>query len=109
MAGDTFRVGAGRWIPGTQRAVEMPPSQRRLTLGEGKKPDFSQTLSKVLAEVNELQVRSDKLIEDLAAGRSVDIHEVMIAQQEADLAFRLIQEIRDKLIAAYQELMRTQI
>ncbi|MFH1144402.1 MAG: flagellar hook-basal body complex protein FliE [Candidatus Eisenbacteria bacterium] len=69
----------------------------------------SRTFADVLQEVNGLQLDADRLVERLAAGQIDNVHEVMIAQQEAAIALRLLQEVRDKLVSAYQELMRMQV
>jgi len=86
-----------------QRGISLPGATR------ARESDFSTTLSQVLSDVNALQQRADHLTGELAAGRLENIHDVMIAQQEAGIALRLIQEVRDKLVAAYQELMRMQV
>lgn len=115
--------GAGLWGPAAGRASAGPATLRQveplrgLTLGAGPEgsaaapagPSFSETLSQVLGEVNGLQARADTLVARLGAGEIENVHDVLIAQQEAGLALRLIQEVRDKLVAAYQELMRMQV
>lgn len=92
---------------------EMEPrSGITLQLQEGAKAgkaDFADTLNEVLREVNEMQLRSDHLMERFAAGEVKDLHEVVIAQQEAAIAFRLVQEVRDKLLQGYQDIMRMQV
>ncbi len=70
---------------------------------------FNETLSNVLGEVNDMQLHAGDLIERFAAGEVKDLHEVIIAQQEAGIAFRMVQEIRNKLLESYQDLMRTQV
>ena len=70
---------------------------------------FKETLSNVLGEVNNMQLHADNMIERFAAGEVKDLHEVVIAQQEASIAFRMVQEVRNKLIEPYQDIMRTQV
>ena len=70
---------------------------------------FADTLSESLAKVNDLQKEADKAIEDFASGETRNIHETMIAVGKADLAFRLTMQVRNKIVEAYQEVMRTQI
>jgi flagellar hook-basal body complex protein FliE len=48
-------------------------------------------------------------VNDLVAGKTENIHELAIQVAQADVAFRLVMEVRDKLISAYQEMMRMQI
>lgn len=73
--------------------------------GEG----FSSTLSEALKEVNELQHGADKAIEDLVTGESKNIHETMIALGKAELALKLTMQVRNKVVEAYQEVMRTSV
>ena len=45
----------------------------------------------------------------LAAGEPVELHDVMIAMEEADLSLRLALQVRNKLVEAYQEIQRMQV
>jgi flagellar hook-basal body complex protein FliE len=73
-------------------------------VGEG--PSFNEILKKAIAEVNGLEKEADRQIIELAAGKADNLHEAMLALNKADLSFRTLMEIRDKLIQAYQEIMR---
>ncbi|MBN1809631.1 MAG: flagellar hook-basal body complex protein FliE [Planctomycetes bacterium] len=68
--------------------------------------NFGAYLKEALGEVNDLQIDADSAIEDLAAGRTEDISRVMLAVAKADLAFETMMQIRNKLLDAYQEIMR---
>jgi len=70
---------------------------------------FSEILKSLINQVNELQNKADESVQELVSGETGSIHQVMIAIEEADLAFRLMMEVRNKLIEAYQEIMRMQI
>ena len=70
---------------------------------------FANTLAESLDKVNDLQKEADKAIEDFATGKTRNIHETMIAVNKADLAFRLTMQVRNKIVEAYQEVMRTQV
>ena len=76
---------------------------------EGEGASFADTLSESLNKVNDLQKEADKAIEDFATGKTRNIHETMIAVNKADLAFRLTMQVRNKIVEAYQEVMRTQV
>lgn len=67
---------------------------------------FGQVLAESLGEVNRLQTEADKSIEALVSGNNKNIHETMIAISKADLAFRMTMQVRNKVIEAYQEVMR---
>lgn len=72
-------------------------------------PSFSQLLKESLNDVNKLQSEADKSVEDLVVGKSRNIHETMIALNKADIAFRMTLQVRNKLVEAYQEIIRMQV
>jgi flagellar hook-basal body complex protein FliE len=73
------------------------------------KMSFSDLLNRSLMEVNGLQKDANTAIELLATGKSKNIHETMLAVEKADIAFRAMNQIRLKVIEAYQEIMKMQI
>jgi flagellar hook-basal body complex protein FliE len=70
---------------------------------------FKNVMSTYLADVNTLQHDADAQIQRLVAGETENLHEVMMAVDEAETSFSLMMEIRNKLVGAYQEILRTQI
>ncbi len=70
---------------------------------------FQDVLKGFVNEVNDLQLNMDKKIEQFASGDIKDVHEVMIAVEEADIAFQLMMEIRNKLMKAYEEVMKMSV
>jgi len=69
---------------------------------------FGDMLARSLKEVNRLHVTADEAVENLAAGKQKNIHETMIALEKADVAFQLLMQVRNKIIAAYETIMRMQ-
>ena len=72
-------------------------------------PSFADTLAQSLDKVNTLQKEADVAIQDFATGDTRNIHETMIAVSKADVAFRLTMQVRNKMVEAYQEVMRMQV
>jgi flagellar hook-basal body complex protein FliE len=70
---------------------------------------FAATLKDAVGQVNEAQKTSDVKMQELATGQSQNIHETMIAAEKADIALRLMVQVRNKMIEAYQEMMRMQV
>ncbi|MEE4152934.1 MAG: flagellar hook-basal body complex protein FliE [Erythrobacter sp.] len=68
--------------------------------------DFAGTLSAALKKVNAVQQRSGDLQAGYERGEVTDIAQVMLARQEAGLAFEATLQVRNKLLNAYQEIMR---
>ncbi len=56
--------------------------------------------------LNDVQVKADTLADQLATGEDVELHDVMIATQEADIALRLATQLRNQALEAYREIMR---
>lgn len=70
---------------------------------------FADTLKEAVSSVNELQQSANKGMENLAAGRTENIAEVMAAAEKADIALRMMVQVRNKMIEAYQEVMKMQV
>ncbi len=70
---------------------------------------FGQMLAEALDDVNQQHLEADRVVADLAAGRSQDVHNVMIATQKADIGFQLLMQVRNKVVSAYETIMRMQI
>ena len=74
------------------------------------KPDFSQLLKQSVNAVNETQQHAGKLTEQFQAGDpNADLTQVMVALEKASVSFEAMKQVRNKLVDAYQEIMRMQI
>lgn len=71
--------------------------------------DFSTLLKKELDKVNDYQINAEESTMDLITGEASDIHQVLIATEEARLSLELAVQIRNKLVDAYQDISRMQI
>lgn len=76
---------------------------------EKAEKSFGDILKESIGEVNRLQNDADKAARDLALGRAENIHDVMISMEKAGVSFRLMMQVRNKIIEAYQEVMRMQV
>ena len=70
---------------------------------------FGEFLSDSLKEVNTLKKQSEVANMKLAAGQVEDITEVVIAGEKASIAVQLTMQVRNKMVEAYQEIMRMQV
>lgn len=70
---------------------------------------FADTLKEAVSTVNQLQKDADIKMQELATGKAKSIPEVMIATEKADIAFKLMVQVRNKIIDAYQEVMKMQV
>lgn len=67
---------------------------------------FAGTLQTALQGVNESQLRSSEMTSGFERGEIVDVAQVMLARQEAGVAFEATLQVRNKLLSAYQDIMR---
>ncbi|MCB9025912.1 MAG: flagellar hook-basal body complex protein FliE [Bdellovibrionaceae bacterium] len=72
-------------------------------------PSFADTLKKAVNEVNTLQKIADTKMQQLATGENKNIPDVLIAAEKADVALKLMVKVRNKIIDAYQEIMKMQV
>jgi flagellar hook-basal body complex protein FliE len=70
---------------------------------------FLDHLKSGIAEVNEMQKKADTMSMDLAAGKSENLHETMLATTQAELTFNLMVQLRNRALEAYQEVMRMSV
>lgn len=70
---------------------------------------FADALSKAIEKVDDLQKGRDQKVEQMVMGQVGEAHDVMIAAEEAQLAFELLLEVRNRLLESYQEIMRMQV
>lgn len=70
---------------------------------------FADTLQDAISNVNKLQVDADKAAQNLATGKTDNVADVMIAAEKADVALKVMVQVRNKIIDAYQEIMRMQV
>jgi flagellar hook-basal body complex protein FliE len=64
---------------------------------------FKNMLIDSIQEVNSAQLEADRAVENLFTGGESNPAEVLTAVQKADLAFRMMMQVRNKLVQAYQE------
>lgn len=92
-------------IAGVSKIAPAAPAHRQ----QPGAPGFKEMLQEQIQRVNELQNDASTAIEDLAAGRRDDFESVMIATQKADIAFKMLLQVRNKVMDAYEELKQIRI
>ncbi len=96
-----FDPNVGSILPNIQAPTPQTPAA-------GAKPGFLQaveTAGNYLSKVNDLQNESDASIQDLLTGKSSDITAVVSAVAKADVSFKVLVGVRNKLIEAYKQTM----
>ncbi|MFX3618455.1 MAG: flagellar hook-basal body complex protein FliE [Sporolactobacillus sp.] len=91
------------------KTVSMP-SATSINSVAGNQNSFSNVLQKALGTVNASQQEANQMVTGLANGDSnVDLHNVMLAMQKADVLLKTTVQVRDRVISAYQNVMQMQV
>lgn len=85
----------------------LAPSEPKA--GAGSEGAFGSLLQEAVAQTSQLQHEADALVEQVARGNSGDLAATMIAIEKAHISFQLMLQVRNKVIEAYQEIMRMQV
>ena len=89
--------------------TEISRIKKSIEEGKASDVDFKEVLNGYINDVNKMQVDADKAIENLVSGEIDDVSKVITAVEEANVAFQMMMQIRNKLTEAYQEIMRMQV
>ena len=85
-----------------------PLLKRKQPVKHLEEPSFGEWLKRSIQTVNQMQQDADVAARKLVSGESRDIHGTMIAMQKAGIAMDLMLEVRNKIVAAYDEIKRMQ-
>jgi flagellar hook-basal body complex protein FliE len=89
--------------------VAYLPPLREIATQQPAGQDFGAWLARAVGSVNQQLVRADQGLQQLAAGETENLHQVMIALEEARVGLQLVVQMRNRLLEAYQEVLRLQI
>jgi flagellar hook-basal body complex protein FliE len=85
--------------------VDVGTQPARSTATPGK---FADTLENAMQQAESSQIEAQNKIAELLNGQGLDVHSAIIAVEKADLSFQLMMQVRNKIVAAYQEVSRMQ-
>ncbi|MBE9547037.1 MAG: flagellar hook-basal body complex protein FliE [Proteobacteria bacterium] len=77
--------------------------------GESDKGSFGAALKDAVGEINRLQLDADRAITNVEMGNTGSIHEAIVALEKAEISFKTMMVVRNKILEAYQEIMRMQV
>ncbi len=86
-------------------SLELPALDRTPAARPASGPGFAGELSRALGSVEEMQLQADREAEKVALGGG-NLHETALALEKADIALRVLSKVRNKVVEAYQEVMR---
>ena len=72
-------------------------------------PAFASVFADAVSKVESFQQNAQQSIDRFLNGEGEEIHKVALASQQADLSFQLFLQVRNKVVSAYQEIMRMQV
>ena len=87
--------------------LQLPTSERLLKANqpnEGQPSSFPDFLADGFMSVNDTQQNADAQVHEMLTGGDVSQVEVLTAVQKADMAFRMLVQVRNKLMSAYEEI-----
>ncbi|PCE23729.1 flagellar hook-basal body complex protein FliE [Paraburkholderia acidicola] len=70
---------------------------------------FGQMVTSGIADVNQQLLASQTGLQELATGSAANLHQVMIGLEESRLSFQLLMQVRNRLLEAYQDVMKMQV
>jgi len=98
-------------IIGIGKAASAPDVGKTEPVKEKRRSDatFADLLQNKIQKINSLQVEADQAISKVALEDSGSVHEAVIALEKASISFSTMMEVRNKIVEAYQEIMRMQV
>ena len=71
--------------------------------------DFASWMAKEIGSTNDKILQADQQLQRLATGEADNLHQVMLGLEEAKASFQLMVQLRNKLLEAYQDILRMQV
>ena len=94
---------------GARRTELDPPQAPQPPAARAEAQSFKEVLEGAVGEVQRLQSEADMTIKKLVSGEIKDVTQAMVAVEKADVAFQTMMAFRNKMVQAYEEVMRMQI
>jgi flagellar hook-basal body complex protein FliE len=102
-------IGGGLDSSRLRESRESIQSDRANAAEDSKGASFGDFLKNLADEANTSQIVADNKMQEVAAGRNKDLHGAVLAMEKADVNFRMLAQVRNKVIEAYREIMRMQV
>ncbi len=93
------------------QTIQLPafqPGDQKSEVGQAEQ-SFTKMLSGIVGNVEQQQQAADTAVKQVTAGTAKNLHEAMIAMEQADISIRFMVQVRNKAMEAYQEIMRMQV
>ena len=93
---------------GKKAAPELDPAAGQNSAGEALN-QFGNMLKNQMQEISDLQAKADAATETYAVGGDIELHNVVLAVEKADMSMQLAMQIRNRMVSAYQEINRMSV
>lgn len=97
-----------RMISSIQGVIDSQQAITDFTISNNQEKTANQFLLELL-KVNDKQINGEHLLQDLASGKTDNIHHVMLSLEDAKLSLQLLVQVRNKLLEGYQDILRMQV
>lgn len=84
-------------------------SQEQTSPTDKAEKSFGDVINNLIDQTTNAESRSNQAIHQLETGKAESLHEVMLKVEEADISLRMLVQMRNKAITAYEEIMRMQV
>jgi flagellar hook-basal body complex protein FliE len=95
-------------ISGLGAPIPVPPELAAPSSGS-QGTSFKDAMSSAINEVETARSSANKSVEQFLSGNGDDLHSTILASQRADLEFQMFMQVRNKVVSAYQEVMKMQL
>ena len=106
MSGADFRPIPGI---GSIEGIEAAVAGQAAPAVGGQPGAFAEVLADAIGRVEDYRVQADKAVGRFLTGEDEELHKVAVATQQAELSFDLFLQVKNKVVQAYQEVMRMQL
>ena len=86
-------------------SIQLPDLQKEQ---KGEKT-FTETLKEAIHEVNQVQLNAGEAVSDFFKGNNKDLHQTMISIEKASVSFQMMMSVRNKILAAYEEVRKMSV
>ncbi len=107
--GSVSGAGGGIKTDHFREAHERAVGETESAGQSGETRSFGEFMKEMANETNAAHLQADSKMQDIAAGRNKDLHGAVLAMEKADIQFRMLTQVRNKVIEAYREIMRMQV
>ena len=104
---DEIRIGPGAFAPIVDPAASASAASGAVAGGD--QATFLGALRDAIDQTNAVQLEASDAVARMVTGQNQSLHQTLVALQKADISFQLMMQVRNKIVAAYEEIQRMQL